>query len=65
MVWGGAHFIIREADYKKSVHRPKPYYDSIKYKIINNNPYDLINLCCLFDRGPKQFDDFSCTLKTI
>ena len=45
MVWGGAHFIIREADYKKSVHRHKPYYDSIKYKIIKNNPYNLINLC--------------------
>ena len=44
MVWGGAHFIIREADYKKSVHRPKLYYDSIKYKIINNNPYNLIHL---------------------
>ena len=53
MVWGGAHFIIREADYKKSVHRPKQYYTSIKYKFINNNPYNLINLCCLFDKRPK------------
>ena len=64
MAWGGAHFKIREADYKK-VHRPKPYYDSIKYKIINNNPYDLINLCCLFDKRPKQYDPFSCKLKSI
>ena len=59
MVWDGAHFIIRF-----SVHRPKPYYDSIKYKIINNNPYNLIYLCCLLDKRPKLYDDFSCTLKT-
>ena len=54
MVWGGAHFIIR----------PKPYYDSIKYKIINNNPYNLIHLYCLFDKRPKLYDAFSTTLKT-
>ena len=52
MVWGGAHFIIREADYKKVC------------KIIKNNPYNLINLCCIFDKRPKLYDDFSCTLKT-
>ena len=46
------------------MHRPKSYYDSIKYKIIKNNPYNLINLRCLFHKRPKLYDDFSCTLKT-
>ena len=49
MNWGGAHFII------KSVHRPKPYYDSIKYKIINNNPYNLI--CVVY-----SIKDQNCTM---
>ena len=26
--------------------------------------YNLIHLCCLFDKRPKLYDDFSCTLKT-
>ena len=61
MVWGGAHFIIREADYKKVCTAPN-HITSIKYKIINNNPYNLINRCCLFD---KSLILFYCTLKTI
>ena len=58
MVLGGAHFIIRE-------HRSKLhiYYASIKYKIMNNNSYYLIHLCCLFEKRPKQYDAFSCTFK--
>ena len=66
MVWGGAHFIICEADYKKVCTAPNHIiHDSIKYKIIKNNPYNLINPCCLFDKIPKLYDDFSCTLKTV
>ena len=54
MVWGGAHFIIRD-------------YTSIKYKIINNNPYNLINLCCLFVKRPKTTinDSLYCTSVNI
>ena len=63
MVWGGAHFIIREADYKKVCTAPNHIMTQLKYNIINNNPYNLINLCCLFDKRPKLYDDFSCTLK--
>ena len=57
MVWGGAHFIIREADYKKVCIAPN--------HIMNNSPYNLINVCCLFDKRAKHYDDLSCTLETI
>ena len=42
MVLGCAHFIlvVREADYINCAP-PKPYYTSIKYKIIKNKPYYL------------------------
>ena len=52
MVLGGAHF--------------KPYYISIKYKIINNNPYNLILICVVYSiKDQKQYESLYRTLKTI